>query len=104
AEEDLKTALKGKPMLRRKVNKLLKKARYFVSNRENLRYDRTRVFGMTRAIFDEIGKRFEKAGVLKNERDVYFLSMDEIVGFIEGTAHDVKLGALVKHRKEDYGK
>lgn len=104
AEEDLKTALKGKPMLRRKVNKLLKKARYFVSNRENLRYDRTRVFGMTRAIFDEIGKRFEKAGVLKNERDVYFLSMDEIFGFIEGTAHDVNLEALANHRKKDYEK
>ncbi|WP_417611710.1 PEP/pyruvate-binding domain-containing protein [Owenweeksia hongkongensis] len=104
AEKELKAALKGKPILRRRVSKLLKKARYFVSNRENLRYDRTRVFGITRAIFDEIGKRLEKAHVINNARDIYYLSIDEIFGFIEGTAHDVNLQALVDHRKIDFEK
>lgn len=102
AEAEARKALKGKPWRRYKFNKALKKARYFVSNRENLRYDRTRVFGITRAIFAEIGKRFQAAGVLDDDRDIFYFQMQEIFAFIEGTSVDVDFKAIAKHRKAQY--
>lgn len=102
AEEEVKNALKGKPFLRRKFYKTLSKARYFVSNRENLRYDRTRVFGMTRAIFSQIGTEFKKSNLLESERDIYYLTISEIFAFIEGTSVNTNLKALTSIRKTEY--
>jgi pyruvate,water dikinase len=102
AEEEVKKSLKGKPFLAMKFNKTLKKARYFVSNRENLRYDRTRVFGMTRTLFMAIGNNFKKAGLLNDERDIFYLTMPEIFAFIEGTSICNKLKELTELRKVEY--
>lgn len=102
AEAEVRKALIGKPYLRWKFNRILAKARYFVSNRENLRYDRTRVFGVTRSIFLQIGSVFEREYILAEARDIFYLSMPEIFQFIEGTSIDTDLRAIVAHRKEVY--
>jgi pyruvate,water dikinase len=102
AENDVFNALKGKPFKKYRLKKLIAKTRYFVSNRENLRYERTRVFGITRSIFSAIGQQFEKNGALQHERDIFYLTLDEVFNFIDGTAVQCDLKELVASRKKEF--
>ena len=102
AEKEVQTALRGSPFKRGKFKRALAKTRYFVSNRENLRYERTRTFGMSREVFSALGRRFHENGVLENERDIFYLSKQEIFQYIEGTSISANLKILIKARKEEY--
>jgi pyruvate,water dikinase len=102
AEAEVRKAFRSKPWKMWRFNTLVRKTRFLVSNRENLRYERTRVFGLTREMFSQIGKEFEKAGVLDHYRDVYYLTMQEMFAFIEGCSVDTNLKALVSMRKAEY--
>ncbi len=77
----------------------LAKAR--IRDRENLRFERTRVFGRVRQICLHIGKGFVKEGLLENERDIFYLQIDEILGAIEGTVSTYDLKGLVDLRCKD---
>jgi len=70
-----------------------------IAQRENLRFARTRVFGIVRLIFNTMGKRLFEAGRLKHEHDIFYLSVDEILGFVRGTALNLDLNALVQLRQ-----
>jgi pyruvate,water dikinase len=63
---------------------VLKNARERVCARENLRYERTRVFGRVRTIFLELGRRLHDRGLLQDPRDIFFLEIEEIFGFVQG--------------------
>lgn len=102
AEKEVRDALKWRPFRKRKLKKLIKKTRYFVSNRENLRYERTRIFGVTRTIFSTIGKRFENDKVIDNERDIFYLSKNEIFAFIDGTSISNDLKSTIALRKKEF--
>jgi len=101
AELKIKSKLKG-PFKRFVFSTILKRARYFVSNRENLRYQRTRGFGMVRRIFISIGNKFAEAGILENGVDVFYLTIDEIKYALsrENSYHNYLL--LVIERKKEY--
>jgi pyruvate,water dikinase len=77
-------------------------ARRRVRDRENLRFERTRVFGRVRKIFLELGKRFVELGVLDDKRDVFYLEKEEVLGFVEGTGTTTNLKSLVAARKVEY--
>jgi pyruvate,water dikinase len=81
---------------------VLKNAREKLRNRENLRFERTRLFGHARRVFIEIGKRFAANEVLENYRDIFYLEVGEILGFIEGTATTVNLKSLAALRKTEF--
>lgn len=104
AENQVNQFLRYRPYKKWKLRQTLKKARYFVSNRENLRYERTRVFGITREVFCQIGIRFQEAGVLENPRDIFYLTKEEIFAFIGGTAVSTDFKSLVKIRREEYAR
>lgn len=57
-----------------------------IARRENLRFERTRVFGLVRLIFNTMGARLEEAGILESGRDIFYLTVDEIFDFINGAA------------------
>ncbi len=78
---------------------VLRNTRQRVSDRENLRFERTRVFGRVRQIFQEIGRRLHASQSLENPRDIFYLGVEEILGFIDGTALTTDLRALVTLRK-----
>ncbi|MEO6636976.1 MAG: PEP/pyruvate-binding domain-containing protein, partial [Ginsengibacter sp.] len=86
AEVELEDSLRKSWYKKWKLKRLLRKARELVSARENLRYERTRAFGMVREMFSAIGKRFYLDGILENERDIFYLTKHEIFSFIEGTS------------------
>ncbi|NES95287.1 MAG: phosphoenolpyruvate synthase [Desertifilum sp. SIO1I2] len=83
-------------------NWVLKNARNRVRDRENLRFERTRVFGRVRRIFVELGKRLYALDRLADPRDIFYLEVDEALGFVEGTATCTDLKGLVELRKAEF--
>lgn len=102
AENKLEEKLKGKPLKKIIFKYVLRKARYFVSNRENLRYERTRGFGMVRNMFLALGNRLFAEQVLIHPRDIFWLSQEELFDFINGTSIHLNLMQLVQLRKKEY--
>ena len=104
AEEKVKEKLKGKPISQAKFNFILKQARYTVKNRENLRFERTRLFGRVRNIFLRIGMIFTSMNVIEEKRDIFYLEVDEILYFIDGKSTTNNLKELIAIRKNQYNK
>jgi rifampicin phosphotransferase len=83
---------------------VLRNARAHIRARENLRFERTRVFGRARLLFVEIGKRFEADGLLDSARDIFYLEVREILGMIAGTATTTDLRGLAALRKAEFAR
>ncbi|HYX32307.1 MAG TPA: PEP/pyruvate-binding domain-containing protein [Oligoflexus sp.] len=83
-------------------NFVLKEARRAVKNRENLRFARTKSFGLTRHLFRAMGAQLVAAGLLQDERDIFYLSIDEIIAFVEGRGLTTRLGEIVAIRKAEF--
>jgi len=102
AEERLRDALAGRPLRRWAARWVFTHARNRVADRENLRFERTRVFGMCRRIFVEMGRRLHTEGLLDEPRDVFYLEVEEVLGVVEGTASTTDLQALVDARRREF--
>ena len=63
---------------------VLGQARARVRDRENLRFERTRVFGLVRRLFLAMGGRLAAAGRLAATRDVFHLTLAELLDDAEG--------------------
>lgn len=94
--------LRWRPLRRVLFAWVTRNARERVRDRENLRFERTRVFGRVRRIFVEIGKRLAAEGLLEAPRDVFYLDVEEVLGFIEGTATTIDLKSMVALRTRQY--
>ncbi len=70
-----------------------------VRDRENLRFERTRIFGYARRVFLAIGREFEARGILNEQRDVFYLTTQEVLGAIEGFGLSSNLQSVVELRK-----
>ena len=104
AEKKVKEKLKFKPIQRSKFNYILKQARYTVRNRENLRFERTRVFGRIRQIFLRIGFILASMNIIEEKRDIFYLEIDEILFYIDGKSTTNNLKELISIRKKQYFK
>lgn len=102
AEERARAALAGSPLKGLLFTWILGQARSRVSDRENLRFERTRLFGRVRRVFVELGKRFQADGILDDARDIFWLEKDEIFGFVEGTSSDTDLRGLATLRRAEF--
>jgi rifampicin phosphotransferase len=102
AERRVRRALSGRPVHRALFAWVLANARARVRDRENLRFERTRVFGRVRAIFVELGKRLCAEGALADPRDVFYLDVEEVLGWVEGTTTCANLGALAEVRRGEF--
>ena len=80
---------------------ILNKTRDLVSNRENLRYERTRGFGMVRTMFSAIGLQLYKAKLIANKKDVFYLKLDEIIT-LENQPFTAELKAKIALRKKEF--
>lgn len=80
---------------------VLNHARERVRQRENLRFQRTRLFGAVRRIFKQIGIRFQNAGVFAHSNDIFFLETSEIFAVIEGTSTTQDVRRLVEMRRDE---
>jgi pyruvate,water dikinase len=104
AELCVRERLRGHPIRRILFNWVLRNARQRVRDRENLRFERTRIFGRVRRIILELGERMVKENVLDDPRDVFYLDLDEVLGFVEGTSTTTDLRGLTKVRQAEFEK
>ena len=81
---------------------VLSRTRLRVRDRENLRFERTRVFGLVRRIFVSIGKDLATHGHLSDVRDVFYLTKEEIFAHFDGTSVTPDLRSLVERRRSDF--
>lgn len=102
AEEKVNTMLKNKPLKRLIFQYFLHHSRILVSSRENLRFERTRAFGMVRDIFTEIGKKFYSESLIHHSRDIFYLTKEEIFDFIQGSSVNYNLKDLIEIRKNKF--
>ncbi|NEO84022.1 MAG: phosphoenolpyruvate synthase [Spirulina sp. SIO3F2] len=77
-------------------------ARRRLRDRENLRFERTRVFGLARKIFLEMGKRLFALDAIVQPRDIFSLDIAEILSFTEGTSTCTDLKSLVALRQAEF--
>jgi rifampicin phosphotransferase len=102
AEEKMRAALPGSPFRRRALFWVMRQARKRVRNRENLRFERTRLFGTIRHLFLEAGRRLQAIGRFDDARDIFCLELGEILAFNDGTATTTDLRSLVTVRKQEF--
>ncbi len=90
------------PVKRHVAKWLVTWAKARVRDRENLRFERTRIFGYTRRVFLALGREFAARGLVQEKRDVFFLTKDEILGAVEGYGLSPDLKSLVALRKAEH--
>lgn len=104
AERKIRKKLRLKPIERARFNFILKNARFTVRNRENLRFERTRLFGRVRNLFLRIGFILTSMNVIEEKRDIFYLEVDEILFYIDGKSTTNNLKELIALRKQQYMK
>jgi rifampicin phosphotransferase len=92
------------PVRRAVLGRLVPLTLAFVARRENLRFERTRVFGLARRLFREMGLHLAAEGVLTAPDDVFYLEPHELLGFVEGTATTTDLAGLVAVRRAEFAR
>ena len=85
-----------------KAQKLMKRMRDAVKNRENMRLTRTRAFGLSRAIYRALGQRLVDAGKLDDLNDIFYLTVDELEMYHEGRSICTDLRGLTKVRRAEF--
>jgi rifampicin phosphotransferase len=98
---DWTALMPGMPVRRAFARMLTGWAAARVRDRENLRFERTRIFAHARRVFLAMGREFHAKGQLETPRDVLFLTVAEVLGAIEGCglSHDLK--SLVSLRQAE---
>ncbi len=100
-EIDWTILIPNRPLRRAIAKWLTSYARARVRDRENLRFERTRIFGHARRVFLAIGRELTALGRLDTPRDVFLLTVDEVLGAIEGAALSHDLRAIVAQRQQE---
>jgi len=70
-------------------------------DQEKLQSERVRVFAYLRRIVRELGERLVAAGALEDIDDVFQLTVDELLGYVEGWGVDTDLRSIVTHRRQE---
>jgi pyruvate,water dikinase len=98
----VRESLGGHPFRRIAFNWVLRHAQRRVRDRENLRLERTRLFGRVRRIFLEVGRRLQAVELLGHERDIFYLEVDEVLAFADGRSTTADLRGLATLRKREF--
>jgi pyruvate,water dikinase len=102
ADALLRRKLKGQPLKQKLLGTLLPRLRRLIRHRENSRYCRAELFGVSRKIFLGIAADFVRKGVLRQIDDVYHLTQEEVFGYVDGTGVTENLQALADLRRQEY--
>ena len=88
-------------LVRRSAWKSLQKLQQAIRYRESLRLERTRLFGMYRALYLRIGEWLQEQGILETARDVFYLEEAEIEQAILGI-DTAGLAGVVQRRNIEF--
>jgi pyruvate,water dikinase len=73
-----------------------------VKNRENMRFARTRIYGLVREMLRAIGEHFAREEILDAAEDIFYLTIEEVWDFIKGTAVTTDLRGLARLRRAEF--
>lgn len=90
------------PMKRAVASLVVNWAKARVRDRENLRFERTRIFGRARHLFHAAGRQLHAHNLLDEPRDILFLTVQEVLGAIEGFGVAPDLRGLVAVRRAEH--
>ena len=102
AQKKVAQKLKWRPLRRLLFAFILKNTRALIKNRENLRFERTRLYSRIREIFLAMGTRFVNENSIDNKRDIFYLTKNEIFDFIEGTSVHSDLKEIITNRRDTF--
>ena len=103
-QKELEKRLIGKSINFRKTTfYLLNSLQEAIENRELLRLERTRLFGMYRTVYRNMGLYLRKNDFLDNLEDIFYLYENEIEKHHPQDSQDVQdLKGIVAHRKKEF--
>jgi phosphohistidine swiveling domain-containing protein len=101
-ETDIESAAGDNPLKRFFFRILVKIIREGIAHRENMRFARTRAYGLVKRIFCSIGRSFHQINFLEQRDDIFFLTMDEIFSIINGSSVSFDFKHTVCIRKQRY--
>lgn len=100
AERELREHCRG-PLRRLVIRWLATRMRAHVKAREDTRFCRTELFGLSRRVLLRLGALLTAAGHLDDARDVIDLTGQEVIAAFDGTLPDTALRPLVTLRRAD---
>jgi pyruvate,water dikinase len=98
-EPDFASLLPGQPLKARLARALCTYARDRVRDRENLRFERTRIFGHARRVFRAMGRELAALGALDRPEDIFQLTVPEVLASVEGAMLTQDLAPLARLRR-----
>ncbi|AYA35815.1 hypothetical protein D3Y59_01390 [Hymenobacter oligotrophus] len=102
AQAEVKALLAGKPwLLQRQVRRQLQQLQQAIRNRESLRLERTRLFGMYRALYLAMGEKLAATGLLQQPRQIFFLTEAEATTTLK-EGHMADLPATLAARQQEF--
>jgi phosphohistidine swiveling domain-containing protein len=102
AEVDATLARELNPAQRWVYGLVRRKVQRGLADREQVRFCRTRSFGLARRMFLAIGRDLARSGAIESERDVFHLRLEELRGCFAGTIAHRELWPLVELRRRAY--
>lgn len=100
AREELKRSCPS-PLRRAVLNALAKRVRSYFAIREDTRFCRTQLYGLSRQVLWRLGDQLAKAGRLDHAADVHDLAVAEVLGAFDGTLAGSDLRALARARSSE---
>jgi rifampicin phosphotransferase len=74
--------------------------RFFATNREEMRLLRSNMFSVVRRIFMRIGAVYYEKGLIKEAKDVFYLTVDEVI--YNQLSEEEKFSQHIAQRKKEY--
>ena len=100
AAQELADLLANQSGLFRRIGRQLARLQRAIRYREVLRLERTRLFGMYRALYSELGEHLTRTNALLSPGDVFYLTEDEIGQAV--STGEVGLTDLVANRRLEF--
>ena len=83
----------------KRIEKIKEKCKIGIKNREISRLNRSRIFGMVRLVFLNLGEIFVKDKIIENKNDIFYLTVDEIFDLVK---NNIYIQEKIEKRKGDY--
>jgi rifampicin phosphotransferase len=101
AEKRLKEESRLSPLLEIVLRYCLKQAQRSINYQDQADLNRARIFGNLRQIFNLLGQRLSDAGALNHPREVFLLSIEELMAFVYGHGWAPSLKNRIKERSAE---
>ena len=81
---------------------ILRNTRNAIKNRENQRFARAEGYSLVRDLIRAVGKNWHAKGILASPEDIFYLEIDEVWSFIDGSSTCTNLQKLIDMRRKEF--